>query len=72
MPQFVLGISSERLSGQLSHPQLGPAGVKVEGFAVEVQRRSDTAGQRWSFTAEGYIVNQVVSRYSLKCVFQIN
>ena len=65
IPQLVLGVSSRRLTAQLLHPHQGETGGRGEGFSVELQSKSRSANQQWTFTTDGFIANDVSESLSI-------
>ncbi len=59
MPQMVLAVSQYQVLTSLSHPTLGPTDVRVQGFIVNLQRKTGSMSQQWRFTTDGSIYAQV-------------
>ena len=59
MPSMVLGVSERRVSCKLSHPTKGAGDTSVTGYAVTLTKRDESAAQKWTFTPDGFICNEV-------------
>ena len=66
-PQLVLGVSDLRVVTDLSHPYLGHSDVRVEGYAVTMQKKESSTAQQWEFTPEGFI-QCAVSVFDFGCI----